>query len=235
MPENKISAKEIIVRPIEKKFADKVIRRIHYSGKVVNNSQLNFGVFLNDKILGAMSYGPPTDKSKLIGLVKNTEWNGFFELNRMAFDDKLPKYSESRAIAISIRWMKKNAKHIKWIVSFADGCQCGHGTIYQASNFRLTQIKSNDRLLILPNGKVAHRLTFQDGGSVLSKEMNKTGLTSLNKYLNEYHKGWKPIEGYMLRYIYFIDKKAEQNFTGEFLPFSDIEKADAKMYKGIKI
>jgi hypothetical protein len=35
------------------------------------------------------------------------------ELNRMAFDDYLPKYSESRCIAISIKLIKKNAPHIK--------------------------------------------------------------------------------------------------------------------------
>jgi hypothetical protein len=37
----KITAKDIEVRPIEKKFADRVIKRVHYSGKVVNNSQLS--------------------------------------------------------------------------------------------------------------------------------------------------------------------------------------------------
>jgi hypothetical protein len=38
----------------------------------------------------------------------------------MAFSDMLPKYSESRAIAISIKMLKKKAPHLKWIISFAD-------------------------------------------------------------------------------------------------------------------
>ena len=76
-----------------------------------------------------MSYGPSLDKSKIQPLVKNTKWNEFIELNRMAFDDYLPKNSESRCIAYSIKLIKKNAPHIKWVISFADGCQCGDGTI----------------------------------------------------------------------------------------------------------
>ncbi len=71
-----------------------------------------------------MSYGPSTDKSKLISLVDGTKRNEFIELNRMAFSDILPKNSESRAISISIKLIKKYAPHIKRIVSYADGCQC---------------------------------------------------------------------------------------------------------------
>jgi hypothetical protein len=38
----------------------------------------------------------------------------------MAFSELLPKNSESRAIAISIKLLKKNAPNLKWIISFAD-------------------------------------------------------------------------------------------------------------------
>jgi hypothetical protein len=179
-----------------------------------------------------MQFGPPTDKRKLIGLVKNTEWNGFFELNRLAFDDRLPKFSESRALSMAFKWMKKNAKHIKWIISFADGCQCGHGTIYQAANFKLTQIKENDRLILLPDGSVMHKLSLRPG---LNKAMLKDGYTSTEKWLNENRKGWREIKGFMFQYIYFLDKKAENNFTGEFIPFSKIREMGAAMYKGERI
>ena len=42
----------------------------------------------------------------------------------MAFSDLLPRNSESRALAISIKLLKKKAPQIKRIVSFADACQC---------------------------------------------------------------------------------------------------------------
>ena len=39
---------------------------------------------------------------------------------------------------MSIKLLRKYAPQIKWIVSFADACSCGDGTIYRASNFVLT-------------------------------------------------------------------------------------------------
>ena len=241
MPESKLkrSAREIEVRPIAKTHADRVIKRIHYSGKVTMNSQLNFGVFLDKKLLGAMQFGPPTDKSKLIGLVSDTHWNGFFELNRLVFDDRLPKFSETRAISLAFKWMKKEAVHIKWVLSFADGCQCGHGIIYQAANFKLTQIKKNTRLVVLPDGTRVHMLTMEPSAGKIDnkykKEMRSYGITSVRQYLDRFYKGWSLLQGFMLRYIYFLDKKAEKNFTGEFIPFSRIREMGAEMYKGVKL
>ena len=136
-------AKEIIVKVIPPKIANDFVKKHHYSGTVVANSQLHFGAFLDGKLHGVLSYGPSMDKSKLITLVEGTKWNEFIELNRMAFDDYLPRNSESFCIAKSIKLIKKNAPHIKWIVSFADGCSCGDGTIYRASNFVLTSLKKN--------------------------------------------------------------------------------------------
>ena len=120
-------AKEIIVKVINSKVANDFVKKTHYSGKVVPNSTLHFGCFLDNKLHGVMQYGPSINKKGTINLVENTGWNEFIELNRMAFDDYLPKYSESRCIAISIRLIKKNAPQIKWIISFADGTQCGDG------------------------------------------------------------------------------------------------------------
>lgn len=50
------SAKEIIVKVIDSKTANDFVKRIHYSGKVVPNSQLHFGVFLNGVLGGVMQY-----------------------------------------------------------------------------------------------------------------------------------------------------------------------------------
>lgn len=139
--------KQIVVKVIPSNIANDFIKKHHYSGKVVNNSQLHFGCFLNNVLHGVLSYGCPLDKRKVLHLVldKNNKpalWNEMLELNRMAFDEVLPKYSESRCIGITLRLIKKNAPHIRWILSFADGTHCGDGTIYRASNFKLTGISS---------------------------------------------------------------------------------------------
>jgi len=88
------SAKEIVMKPIESGRANDLMRDLHYSGKVVNNSQLHIGVFLHGKLEGALQFGPPLDKRKVLPLVEDTEWNGMMELNRMAFSDNLPRNRE---------------------------------------------------------------------------------------------------------------------------------------------
>lgn len=153
-------AKEIQIRVIPSKIANPFIRAHHYSGKVVNNSCLHFGAFLDGRLHGVLSYGPSLDKKKIIGLVEGTTWDGFLELNRMAFDDYLPRNSESYCIAKTIRLIRKQAPQVKWIISFADGCSCGDGTIYRACNFVLTDIKRNDALCLLPNGDKIHKMTL---------------------------------------------------------------------------
>ena len=225
-------AKEIILKVIPSKIANEFIKKYHYSGKVVQNSSLHFGCFLDGKLHGVMQYGSSMVKKNIIHLVNKTNWNEFIELNRMAFDDYLPKYSESRCLSISFKLIKKNAPHIKWIVSFSDGTQCGDGTIYRASGFKLTGIKKNKSNLILPSGEIINTLNFTDGKSTWCKKIRSLGYTSKTKYLNEKQKGWKYLKGYQLRYIYLIDKSCKLNVP--IIPFSKIDELGAGMYKGEK-
>ena len=205
-------ALDIDVRVIPTKIATPFIKKHHYSGKVVNNSSLHFGVFLDGRLHGVMSYGPSLDKSKIQHLVEGTKWNGFLELNRMAFDAYLPRNSESRAISMSIKLIKKNAPHVKWIVSFADGCSCGDGTIYRASNFVLTGIKENEALVMLPNGEKIHKMVIQSSPTTPRPELGGRSLFDISggkyswkAYMRE--SGAKTLKGYQFRYIYFIDPK----------------------------
>ena len=101
------SAKDLIVKVIPSKVAVPFVKTHHYSGKVVNNSNLHFGVFYEGRLHGVMSFGPSLDKSKIQGIVEGTGWNEFIELNRMAFDDVLPRNSESRAISIAMKLIRK--------------------------------------------------------------------------------------------------------------------------------
>lgn len=232
-------AKDIVIKVIPSKIANEFVRKHHYSGKVVSNSKLHFGVFLDNKLHGVMSYGSSLDKSKIIGLVQGTKWNEFLELNRMAFDEVLPRNSESRAISQSIKLIKKNAPHIKWIISFADGCQCGDGTIYRASNFVLTGIKPNEALYRLPSGEVIHQLTLQSNPKQARPELGgkclydvSGGTYSIKKWKEL--SGAELVKGYQLRYIYFIDKSYKDKLTVPIIPFSKINELGIGMYKGKK-
>jgi len=231
-------AKEIIVKVIPSKIANAFVKKVHYSGKVVQNSSLHFGCFLDNRLHGVMSYGSPLDKRKVLPMVEGTGWNEMLELNRMAFDENLPKYSESRCIAVSIRLIKKNAPQIKWVLSFSDSTQCGDGTIYRASGFVLTKIKENENTVRLKGGSVIHKMTLESSPTTKRKELdNKSyydltgGKYNFGKYV-EYVEG-EVLKGYQLRYILLIDKSCK--ITVPILPFSEIDKQGAGMYKGEKI
>ena len=236
-----IKVKDIRLKVIPSKLANDFVKKYHYSGKVVPNSKLHFGAFYNNVLHGVMSYGSPLDKRRTIGLVKNTGWNEMLELNRMAFDDVLPKNSESRCISISIKLIKKNAPHIKWILSFSDGCQCGDGTIYRASVFYLTNIKINNTIWEAPNGEVATDISLRLGinakrivvPSMTSHQSTKFKGAASMKIFKE--AGYKPLEGYQLRYVYFIDKNKKKDLTVPIIPFSKIKEMGIGMYKGKKL
>jgi hypothetical protein len=233
-------AKEIEVKVIPSKIANPFIKKHHYSGKVVQNSNLHFGAFLDGKLHGVLSYGSSLDKSKIMGLVEGTGWNEFLELNRMAFDEYLPRNSESYCIAKTLRLIKKNAPQIKWVISFADGCSCGDGTIYRASNFILTDIKLNKNLVQLPNGEKIHKMTLESNPTQPRKELGDKsyyditgGHYNFKKYVEAVN--GKVLTGYQLRYIYFIDKSYKKRLTVPEIPFSKIDELGAGMYKGEKI
>ena len=233
-------AKEISLRAIPGSVANPFVREHHYSGKVVNNSSLHFGVFMDGRLHGVMSYGPSLNKAKILPLVRDTPWNGYLELNRMAFDSFLPRNSESRAISISIRLIRKYAPHVQWIVSFADACSCGDGAIYRASNFLLTGIKENEALCLLPDGSTVHKVSIEATPTMPRAELGGRsffdvtgGKFSFKKYLSA--AGAALIAGYQLRYIYFIDRSKRQNLTVPVIPFSKIDEMGAGMYKGERL
>lgn len=66
------NAKDIILKPITAKEANELVKKLHYSGKVVRNSNIHIGVFLHGKLEGAMQFGSSLDKRKIMGLVKDT-------------------------------------------------------------------------------------------------------------------------------------------------------------------
>lgn len=211
-------AKDLIVKPIRNNIAKDFVRKYHYSGKVVPNSQLHLGVFLYNQLQGVMQFGPSINKKGTKNLVKETNFNDFIELNRMAFNEVLPKNSESRALSIAFKLIKKYKPNIKWVISFADGTQCGSGTIYRASGFKLVGITKNAGICEL-NGKITHIKKTYDLGLTTSF-MKKSDIPKLKK------KGInvKLLVGYQIKYIYFLDKTKIRDLTVPIIPFSELDK-----------
>jgi hypothetical protein len=229
-------AKDITLKVIPSKLANRFVKKWHYSGTFSNTSNLHLGAFLDDALHGVMSFGSPMDKRKVLPLVDGTGWNEMLELNRMAFDEYLPKNSESRCISIAIKLIKKNAPHVKWILSFSDAVQCGDGSIYRASGFILSGIKKSTQIIETPSGERVTRMTLTQVGNAKRNRILKeigvsdNGASSINVFLKN---GCRNVKGFQLRYIYLIDKSCK--LTVPVIPFDKIDEVGAGMYKGEKI
>lgn len=234
-------AKEIVVKVIPAKVANEFVKKHHYSGKVDPRNYVHFGCFLDDKLHGVMQLGPSINKHASINLVNDVHWNGYVELSRMAFDEYLPKNSESRCIAIMMKLLKKKAPHIEYVISYADGSQCGDGTIYRASGFKLIGIKKNTSMWKMPDGESVCSLVFNPSFSPnskndVAKKYGKTGekaTWSSSRFLKSINA--EMIEGYQLKYIYILENSVYDRLTVPILPFSKIDELGAGMYKGKKV
>lgn len=214
------SAKDILIQRIGANDAARICRALHYSGGVKTNSQLHLGAFIGNRCGGVMSFGPSIDKKRMIGLVRDTAWNGFVELNRMAFSEWMPRNGESRSLAMAFRYLRKHAPHVEWIVSFADATRCGDGGIYRASGFVLTQIKRNTTMVLLPDGRVVANKTLGNDPTENAQWWRARGAV--------------PLAGFQLRYVYFLNPDARARLTVPEVPFSAIAEAGASMYRGKK-
>ena len=80
------------------------------------------------------------------------------ELNRCALNGK--QSCTSKCISLAIKQLKKDAKHVKLLVSYADSRQGHIGTIYQATNWYYDAASCCNPGYII-NGKFVHRRTLQ--------------------------------------------------------------------------
>lgn len=226
-------AKALRVAPIAGRDAGAFVRRVHYSGTVVSNSQLHLGVFLGDRLEGVMQFGPSMDKGKLQGLVPGTQWNEFIELNRMAFSEALPRNSESRALGVAMRLLRRHYPHLKWVVSFADGTQCGDGTIYRAAGWLLTKVERNDTILEFPWGLRVADVTLKAhwDGATAREVCAKLGVGVQRRTRRQWLElGARPVHGHQLRYVCLLQGGLE--LVCPVLPYSAIAEAGAGMYRG---
>jgi hypothetical protein len=127
--------REFYVACIPRAQAVEIIIKHHYSRRIVNNSFIHLGVFLDGVLRGVLQYGYALNPRCADKIVAGTQIGEYLELNRMWMDDIAPRNSESRAISYSIKYIKKACPSVAWIQSFADE-RCGAlGVVYQAANF----------------------------------------------------------------------------------------------------
>lgn len=196
----------IRVQPIPFVAARKLIVQHHYLHSLPGGTKLAFGILVNGRLLGAITFGAgPANAHKLVEGVKQEE---YLALTRLWLSDELPSNSESRVIGVSLRAIKKNTS-VKFLVSYADPSHGHLGTIYQATGWLYTGLSEAMPMFDLGDGKVRHSRSLSHAfGSHSLKHFESHGINV--KVVPQPCKH---------RYVYFLDESYRTSLTTPVLPY----------------
>lgn len=158
--------RDFYVAQIPCRIARAIITERHYSHRVVNNSYLHLGVFLDGAFEGVLQFGYALNPARAGKVVSGTVQGEYMELNRMWLDDAAPRNSESRAISYAIKYIRQACPTVAWIQSFADERCGGLGVVYQACSF--DYIGSHLAPFYELDGEIYHKIVLtchRKGGS----------------------------------------------------------------------
>lgn len=202
-------SEEFYVKEIERKLANDLIVKNHYSGKFYNGTYIHLGVFVNEEIKGVLQYGYAMNPASCGSVVTGTQKDEYLELNRMWIADNVGEYPESRAISCSIKYIKRKYPKIKWIQSFADERCGGFGIVYQACSFNYFGEHKSDFWEL--DGETFHN------SIKTSEKAGKRGYNLLNDPANK-----ERVKKYSLRqfrYIKFLDQREKKKCTLKEQPY----------------
>ena len=189
-------------KPEEVRYACKNFHYTHavpackYSYSIFNGEGLWCGVVI-------YSSGASPQLGKKYGLFQGE----FLELVRVALNGK--QESTSKAVALTLRKLRKDAPKVRLIISFADTEQGHAGTIYQATNWMYVG-KMDGAPMFVVNGKRYHY-----------KSCIGKGWKNSEKWLRDHvDPNAKEVRGGdKHKYLYFFDRKLKKEFTNLSQPY----------------
>jgi hypothetical protein len=200
--------KDFYIKEIDRKEANNIIKENHYSRKFYSASYIHLALFISGDILGVLQLGYAMNPASQNKVVANTQIDEYLELNRMWLSDNAPRNSESRAIAFSIKYIKRKYKKIKWIQSFADERCKKLGIVYQASNFQyygehIATFWEYEGIFYHNIIMTAKRGKAWSVGPTLQKNKHKAIKHDFRQF----------------RYLYFIDKRCKKDVLLQERPY----------------
>ena len=159
------------------KAAKYAVEHWHYSKSLPSGKVVKFGVWENDKFIGAVLFSWGANRN--IGKPYNVTQMEVCELTRVALD--MHSSTVSQIVSISMRNLKKQSPGVRLIVSYADPEQSHVGIVYQAMNW-FYDGKSKPQAAVIVGGKVMHKKTAQGRYGTI-KGLVSSGVTFKHKYL----------------------------------------------------
>lgn len=126
----------MILQQVHSTELDRWIKERHYLHSTPAGAILRLE-FLNDDRtrIGAMMWGRPIS-SKI-------DQSHILELTRMYFVEESPKNTESYALAMARRYIRRHYPHIRGLIAYSSTAEKHQGTIYQADGwFKISESKS---------------------------------------------------------------------------------------------
>ncbi|BAQ85599.1 gp178 [uncultured Mediterranean phage uvMED] len=123
------------------------ILNIHYAKRMPSIS-FAYGLFLNNELIGIVSYGSPASPSLCKGIAGFENKSFVIELNRLVL-----KYNRKNEASMLVGKSLQLLPKPKIIVSYADTNQNHIGFIYQATNFYFTGTSKPRTDMAGKNGK----------------------------------------------------------------------------------
>ena len=206
----------LLIAPCSHEAAKYAVMNWHYSQQMPISKLINFGVWENEKFIGAVIYG--RGASPELGAPYGLSQIECCELVRVALTKH--EASVSQIVSQTIKMLKESNPGLRLIVSFADPEQSHKGIIYQAMNWIYCGQSSPSKEYYY-KGKWFHSRMLRPTGfgtvpeiAKLSKEQQKQLPTKNNR--GKY------------RYIYPLDKATRRKAEKMRLPYpSAVEGSEA--------
>ena len=194
------------VKPIPFIVAKELIERNHYLHALAGGTMLCFGIFLGEKLLGAMTLG--AGPYQAYHLVDGAVRSDCLVLTRLWLSDELPSNSESRVIGIVTRLIR-HLTDVKFLISYADPTANHVGGVYQSVGWLYTGFSSAMSLYDLGDGIARH-----------SRSIGHHFGTHSIKYLGDHGVMVKLVaQSAKHRYIKFLDESWRCRLTEPVLPY----------------
>ena len=178
--------KDMVVENTTVNFARPYIATYHYSQSMPDSTRFVFAGYLGNALAGIITYGMGSNHSQYAYLIPDIEKGEYLEITRIWSPDDMPKNTESKLIAESLKMLPKK---VRLIVTFADEMQNHQGYIYQASNFYYCGMTEGGNMMVDKEGNVKHPKSINIYKMRHSELNGKTSKEIMNIY------GWKYIEG----------------------------------------
>jgi len=114
------------VKLVSYKVTRRIIEQNHYLGYAPCGCKFCLGIYADSELVGVMIFGHP--------IARMEEQDNTLELTRMFLFDS-PKNSESKALSLAEKWIKRNRTERR-LIAYSDTAEGHTGTIYRAANWK---------------------------------------------------------------------------------------------------